>query len=497
MRTPSPKFWLCVAVSLAACIPLWCVRYLPLQDLPTHFATLRLLSDLHNPDFSFQDYASNLSNTQYLSLYIVGIILAKLVGVKLGLMLLITASLVGIVLTTYGVAEGLGGDGRVSLLTIPLLYNSMFILGFMQFIFAIPVMLGVWIAAISFAKRQDLRSGAVLAGLNIILFYSHLLPFAVGQVGIMAIIRPWTVARARRLALALTPAGLAVVHWAFFAEGSRAIRATVTTAGTNVTLEEAVRDFYSVAFDSFPDPSDERHFLLAVLLAAIMWLFAPLARENQTTVSRRWLAFVPLICLVLFFVSQDNNGYIFYIRQRYPVLFAFTAVPLLRFPDRWKSSVATVALLALDASSIESVTWHFRMFDRYELGDFDGAIHAIPRGQRVVAVIYDPASRYVREKPFVHFVNYYQLERGGKVFLSFVGLPHWPVRYADHRTIDGLDTARLGQEWKPERVAREPYLKEKFDYLLVRGTEFDPPPHLFRRVWAGDQWAVWAPRSQP
>src|SRR5580765_2660175 len=140
MRLPRARFFLCLLAGLAACIPLWVVRYIPLQDLPTHFATLRTLCDLHNPEYHLEDYAANLSNTQYLSLYILGIALAKIVGVKAALTLVISASLVGIVVTTYAIAEELGGDGRVSLLTIPLLYNGLFVLGFMQFVFAIPVM---------------------------------------------------------------------------------------------------------------------------------------------------------------------------------------------------------------------------------------------------------------------------------------------------------------------------------------------------------------------
>jgi hypothetical protein len=496
MRRLRPRFLLCLAMGLAACAPLWVVRYIPLQDLPTHFATLRTLCDLHNPEYHLEDYATNLSNTQYLSLYLVGMLLAKIVGVKLGLTLLISASLVGIVVTTYAIAEELGSDGRVSLLTIPILYNGLFILGFMQFIFAIPVMLATWLAALAFARRQDLRSGAALAFLEVVLFYSHLVPFAIGQLGVLIIVRPATWTRLRKFALAMIPIGLVLAHWLIVGAESKAIRATMTTSGTNVQVETAVKDFYSVSFDVFRDSADERHFLMGVLIAALVVAFAPPRRETHTTTTRMWLSLVPLSCLVLYFVSQDNNGYIFYIRQRYPVMFAFTALPLLPFVNRWKAWVATIALVLLDASSIESTTWHFRMFDRYELGDFDGAIAAIPKGKRVVSAIFDAESQYVRERPFVHFVNYYQLERGGDVFLSFAGLPHWPVTYAEHRTIDGLDTARLGLEWKPDRVAGDPYLDEKFDYVLTRGETFDPPQRYYRRVWAGDRWSVWQPREE-
>ena len=477
----------------AACIPLWAVKYVPLQDLPAHFATLRILSDLHNPAYGLSDYASNMGETQYLSLYAVGVLLGKIIGVKASLLVIMSAMQLGIVLTTYGLAERLSGDGRVALLTIPLLYNSILMLGFVQFVFGIPVMLGMWIAALVYRDKRDLRSGIVLGALEVFLFYSHLFPFAVGQLGLLAILRPRSWVEIKKLVVYLLPTGLAFVHWAFLTAGARAVGSFLSTTGEKMPLSEAVRSFYTVGFDSFRDSTDERHVLIAVVIAVLVWLGGAAAPEGARPM-RRWMGLVTFVCLILFFVSQDSNGYMYYIRDRYPVLFAFTVVPLVRFPAGWRGHLAALAMCVLAGSTLESVTWHFRMVERYELGDFDGALAALPNGKRVLSLIYSTSSAYVQRDPFVHFVDYCQLAHGGTVFMSFVGQPHWPARYQDHRALDGLDTARLGQEWNPDRTLNDPYLAEKFDYVLVRGPGFDPPERLFHRVWAGDRWSVWQPR---
>ena len=56
-------------------------------------------------------------------------------------------------------------------------------------------------------------------------------------------------------------------------------------------------------------------------------------------------------------------------------------------------------------------------------------------------------------------------------------------------------SARLRWEWTPEQVTiRElfPY----YDYVLVRGGGFNPPPGTFHQKWHGDRWTVFE-RDQP
>ena len=66
-----------------ATAPAWIVQHPPLQDLPFHFATLRVIHSIHDPAFGFADvYRLNLLHTEYLLYYVVGDLLAYVVGVN-------------------------------------------------------------------------------------------------------------------------------------------------------------------------------------------------------------------------------------------------------------------------------------------------------------------------------------------------------------------------------------------------------------------------------
>jgi len=87
-----------------------------------------------------------------------------------------------------------------------------------------------------------------------------------------------------------------------------------------------------------------------------------------------------------------------------------------------------------------------------------------------------------QQKPFVHFVNYYQLE--ARMATSSSASPVFRIGRFDMRSpYDRWSRilARLGLEWKPERVAGDPYLKGEVRLLAHswygssnRGTSLSP-----------------------
>ena len=93
--------------------------------------------------------------------------------------------------------------------------------------------------------------------------------------------------------------------------------------------------------------------------------------------------------------------------------------------------------------------------------------------------------------PFLHFVSYYQVEKGGVVQFAYTGFPHWPVQYLPGQYPPPGTMPRLRWEWTPESVSIGelfPY----YDYVLARGDGFRPPPGTFRVAFRGRRWTVWA-----
>jgi hypothetical protein len=143
--------------------------------------------------------------------------------------------------------------------------------------------------------------------------------------------------------------------------------------------------------------------------------------------------------------------------------------------------------LLIAAASFHYVGDAFADFDRKEVGDFDRALAAIPRGQKVVGLIHKRRSRHVAFSPFIHFVAYYQARRGGAVMFTFADFPQSPFRFRDD---DRPPRVPARWEWTPRRV--QPSQLDWYDYALVRGR----PGRIARRgsgfapVYRGKRWSV-------
>jgi len=194
--------------------------------------------------------------------------------------------------------------------------------------------------------------------------------------------------------------------------------------------------------------------------------------------------------VVLYFVLPEGHGYIWLIAQRFPLLFAITAIPLLRMPTGLRGTAMTAALLGLATVSTVNTCRHFIKFERDEVGDIDGAIEAMAPRSKVCALIYDRGSSVMVNQPFLHFGSYYQMEKGGVVEFTYAGYAHWPVDFRRGKYPPPGGSARLRWEWTPEQVPMSeiyPY----YDYVLTRGNGFRPPPGTYHVKWREDRWTVW------
>lgn len=149
----------------------------------------------------------------------------------------------------------------------------------------------------------------------------------------------------------------------------------------------------------------------------------------------------------------------------------------------------TGALVGLAIAMIALVTVHFRRFEREEVGSFDAAIDAIGPNKRVVALVFDKHSKIIQYAPFLHWVEYYQAEKGGVVMFSFAGYNHWPIDFQPGKYPPPGGPARPMWEWEPERVSVDE-LGSYFDYVLVRGGAF-PESDCYHRVFESDRWRVY------
>jgi hypothetical protein len=156
-------------------------------------------------------------------------------------------------------------------------------------------------------------------------------------------------------------------------------------------------------------------------------------------------------------------------------------------------AVSLGALLVCLGSTL-NVCKHFIQFEREEVGDLDEALATMEPRAHVAGLIYDRGSQTMSDLyvPFLHFVSYYQAEKGGVVQFAYTGFPHWPVQYKDGKyPPETFPRLRLRWEWTPEQVTMSE-LYPYYDYVLTRGSGFNPPRDKYQTVFRGRHWTVYA-----
>ena len=491
---PRPSTLGYVLVALLATAPAWIVPHPPLQDLPVHLATLRLIHSIDDPAFGFSSvYRTDLLGTEYLLYYLVGHGLAYALGVKLANVAAMSLYLGGLPLAMRALLRALGRDPRLSLLVVPLTVNVMFCFGLLPFVFGFPLMLLGFASAVRHYRQPTLASGAALGALTVLCFYAHVLPFAILGAGCLALF-PWAAPRRWPVAAAPSALGLGLVAWWVLRSpaGGNAL-ASLRKNRPFAPLGQALRELPRWSTDIFRDLSDEWLMAALLVLVVVALGFALADRKNRPAPLPRGWGLIPLGCLVAYLSLGDMLGIVWMFGQRFAVPAILTAIPLLRFPRGRRGQIATAAAAVLAVASTVNVCWHFREFERREASVIGEAIAAMQPRKRVAGLIFDQRSEVMAElfAPCLHFVSYYQVEKGGVVQFAYTGFPHWPAQYLPGQFPPPGKLPRLRWEWIPERVP----LAELFpwyDYVLTRGDGFRPPPGTFHAAWRGIRWTVWA-----
>ena len=496
---PSLTFLLCLACATLVAIPLWLHRWLPIQDLPQHLATLRVVHDVHTGALPAADvYVTHLGSTQYLLFYLVGDLLSYVVDVRTAGLLITTSYMLGTVAALYALLRSLGRDPRLCLLVVPLLTNTQLLIGLLQFVIGIPLMLYGWSLAIDTLQSKRRRLAIGVAVVSVLVFYSHVVVFGVFGIG-MAIFAPWgSVRRLVRYWLPLVPAGIAVVYWAFFTASGDFVRSAITSGTENKDLWPfwvSCRAMYELAFDTYRDSADEKLFAWFVVTAVTLTVLARRAPGRPVVSTARWLL-IPLVCAILYFRSEGTNGFLGHIRDRFVLLGVITLLPTVRMPRGLLGHLGTAAMVLISGLTAETFEWHLSHFEREDVGDFGAALDHIPRDSLVAGLIFESESKYFGQNPFLHYASYSLLERGGRVNFSFAGYPHWVYAYRPHQDPLGASPPAFLWEWQPTRIQAREDLAASYDYVLTRGPGFDAPDDTFWKSWQGTGWTVWERRAR-
>jgi hypothetical protein len=484
-------------LSSFAAVPLFVVDVPPLQDLPQHLATVSILRNY--PDLALgQYYEIALGRTQYLAYYLSAWLLSYPFGVVLANKLLFTAALVALPWSMWSLLRALQRDERIALLALPLAHNAHFMLGFMNFLSAIPLAIYALSLAVRLRLSFSIPRAIALSAVLVVCFYMHVVPFALAGLGAALVLIGDDLQHTVRRWFALVLPGACALIWLTRTAAGESVRAAVNSeqvgevTATRFPLIQDGAYFWMWLTDVLRSEWDE-WTLFAWLVAVVACVVA--GRGSRTSrlyegLSRR-VALLFVACIVGYLASPAAYDWIWPVSGRFPILAAFFVLPLLRVPSGWVGSSLLALVCLMYSVNCAEVARCFRWVEQDERGDFSQALAHIPPAKRVVGIILESKSEYVNFSPFLHYVALYQLKKGGVVTFSFADFPQSPVVL---RSENRPPQVPRRWEWRGNRV--EATELGYYDYVLVRGVSGRlARARLHRLIYRGERWSVWVPRS--
>jgi hypothetical protein len=488
--------WLLRACALATVLPLWSAAHLPFTDLPQHVAAIGTLRHWWDPAWRSQEYFTlALGQTQYLLYYLAGAALAFSFGTaeRANLVLL---SLVAIAFpySLRALLRALRADTRLALFGCTLFWSQALLIGFFNYVAAMPLMLWSLSLAVREAEAPSRRTLWTLSAASAALFYLHLSAFvffapaaAIASVALPRIqpVREW----GKRL---LWAAPVAVLGILWLVNSPVVHPASVGwQQPMAVAFEEpsaTLRNLTDALLDIWRGPEDE--YALLGLIGAAVLLAWPQRRDPDAEPWKRGIvAAWALLAALLYFAFPVSIGWMWQLNERYALVAALLLPALLR-PARGTRGALPLLLAAATALwSAGSAFANVRSFER-EVGPFDEVLASAQPGRRLIGMIFDQNSQHAKFSAFLHFQAYYRARMGGVASFSFAELPQSPLRY---RPETAPPTHPAGWEWHANSF-RNDVDGLYYDYVLVHGP-WDPfarrpPGPLWRLLSRQGTWAL-------
>jgi hypothetical protein len=440
-------------------------RYLPMVDLPQHYAMVSILVHHADPAFGFaQRYTFDFVGRPYATVYWLGAGLAHVMPLDAAMRVVVAVCTIAPFAGTHALLAAADRPRVWLLAAIPLAFGSLWHWGFLNFLLGTGLYLGGLALVIQASKDAAAKWRLALFALATVVFFTHfhglvmLLLFAPSFAWAFLGARASLSSMARTLA-PLVPSAIAAVLFVAFtwsqAEGA--------WARMNPDVVERVSRFQEFLATGLRDPWPAV-WLFGLVGVAIVGI---VLGESKPAPARARVAFGLMLAaqVAMYFVLPLNTNTATYVSARHALLCVLCALPLL--PSVEGRGGAAVRVLAGGLCGLALVVsgQHLASFDR-EAHDFDAVEAAMKPNRRVASLIFDRWSEHVSSRtfPYLHFAAYYQAALGGELARSFAVVWNVPIRYRSDYSRYPIDEAI---EWAPSRFS--PRDLAHFDYVLVRG----------------------------
>jgi hypothetical protein len=467
------------ALFVLAAIPVSLSTMLPLLDYPNHLARMYLLAHLQDSPTLQTYYAVDWRPLPNLAMDATVPFLSRLIPLQWAGKIFV---LVTFLLLSGGVAllhrVLLGRWTLWSCLAFLLLYNRIFLWGFLNYLFGVGLALSAFAAWIALRERRAAIRLIVSALFCLAVYFSHLM--ACGIYGLLILGYEVGILWRRRAPIGEWLVDLLVAGLPFIAP------LVILIAGSPDTASGAIRfgspwrklDLPFSIFDNYSRPFDVACFVLAV--GALAFAFR-----------RRWIRLepsmvLPLALLGLAFLALPSQLFTASgADHRLPLAVALVGIAATSWagpdPQIERRFLAGALVLFLVRLGIVAASWHAsdRQYARV-LAAFD----AIPTGSRI-AVAFSPAALHAGGTPLAHLPIWAIAQRGAFV-PTLMGFPtQQPVYlkqpYTDLAAL--LPPERLWNALITRRAPLDAAQREAFaryDFVIFTDVRPFTPPDIDR-----------------
>ncbi|MCR4470493.1 hypothetical protein [Burkholderia sp. SCN-KJ] len=488
-----------VATVAAAGLLFWLAPHPPMVDLPQHAAQVATLRDMLRGQSPWAPLLRINLFTPYLLGYGAAALLSFVMPVAAAFKVMLTLSFYGFVAAYLALRRRLGSDPRLDWLCVPGFFGFAYEFGLYSYLVAAPVAMIFLALALDYAEQPTFRRGAVLALVNLALFFSHGLIFVFANAigGLFLLVRrPRTFSRAL---LAAWPYAVLAFVTVLYALLHRDVDLAPMYPFTVIwTINPLVRMFAAMIYPWGITAADSSVLVFLLIVAAPL-LLASKANRNIT-------AYVPAIVVTIVWFGVPRFAInTFFLFPRFALfLLPFYALmfrePVPGEPGRvgtpWLSRATQLILAAICIGFIAQQSMRVLRFAD-ESADFDTVANAIEPAQRGLAIIIDRASA-AADNPYVYenFALWYQAEHRGFVDFNAARFPPQIVRFRLDR-LPGVGPSDVAPLPLYQHFNWQRHQGRLYRYFIVRAETplpdafFANPDCRVVRVKTAGEWSVY------
>jgi len=399
---------------LANLLPIWLVRFPPLQDYPNHLLSAHIVAHYNDPNF---DYAQNFILSWRPVPNVLGILimagLACVVATPLAGKLVLSLYIIIFPLSIFYLLNAVDSNKLLlGLFGFPLTYSWFFNMGFLNFCLSLPLYffaVGFWWKTRS-GQRHRVYRIVVLGLLTLLIYLSHFITFGVWIITV-ALLSLTSVGWRTTIKRGLLLAGLVAIVL---------IPAALVFDAVWVQLE-AIFDLITpsvIVFASLPTKLaitfrpfiSFRALVEGAILLVLLFSYLALLLRNAAQWTATPLLGLALLMVGLFLVLPVGFRGPFYIARRMLILAVILGLPVLYVPTRlrWRF-ILTGFLTAMSIAHTSVMLGVYRRADA-ELTDYYAGLQHIPPHQTVLPIL-----RVHRGYVYYHdhAWAYYHIDHGG------------------------------------------------------------------------------------